>query len=46
VWHFYNGRAGMERRIREIRDDYTLSKIPTRAFAANALYLIAERRAR
>lgn len=39
VWHFYDGRAGMERRIREIRDDYTLSKIPTRAFAANALYL-------
>jgi hypothetical protein len=39
VWHFYDGRAGMERRIREIRDDYALSKIPTRAFAANALYL-------
>jgi hypothetical protein len=39
VWHFYDGRAGMERRIREIRDDYTLRKIPTRAFAANALYL-------
>ena len=29
----------MERRIREIREDYTLSKIPTRAFEANALYL-------
>ena len=29
----------MERRIREIREDYTLTKIPTRAFAANALYL-------
>lgn len=39
VWHFYDGRAGMERRIREIREDYALSKIPTRAFAANALYL-------
>jgi hypothetical protein len=39
VWHFYDGRAGMERRIREIREDYALRKIPTRAFAANALYL-------
>jgi hypothetical protein len=29
----------MERRIREIRADYALTKIPTRAFAANALYL-------
>jgi len=39
VWHFYAGRGGMERRIREIREDYTLRKIPTRAFEANALYL-------
>jgi len=39
VWHFYDGRAGMERRIREIRSDYALPKIPTRSFAANALYL-------
>jgi hypothetical protein len=39
VWHFYDGRAGMERRIREIQEDYALGKIPTRAFAANALYL-------
>jgi hypothetical protein len=39
VWHFYDGRAGMERRIREIRESYALTKIPTRAFAANALYL-------
>jgi hypothetical protein len=38
VWHFYEGRAGMERRIREIREDYSLAKIPTRAFEANALY--------
>src|ERR1700745_575210 len=29
----------MERRIREIREDYALKKIPTRPFAANALYL-------
>src|SRR5437879_1803698 len=39
VWHFYDGRAGMERRIREIREDFALPKIPTRAFAANAPYL-------
>jgi hypothetical protein len=43
VWHFYDGRAGMEPRIREIREDYALRKIPTRAFAANALYLEAIR---
>jgi len=39
VWHFYDGRAEMERRIRELREDYAVRKIPTRAFAANALYL-------
>jgi len=39
VWHFYDGRAGMEPRIREIREDYALRKIPTHAFTANALYL-------
>jgi len=39
VWHFYEGRAGMEPRIRELREDFALRKIPTRAFAANALYL-------
>src|SRR6516225_2502378 len=32
VWHWYDGRAGMEPRIREIREDYALRKIPTRAF--------------
>jgi hypothetical protein len=39
VWHFYDGRAEMERRIRETREDFALPKIPTRTFAANALYL-------
>jgi Transposase DDE domain group 1 len=39
VWHFYDGRAAMERRIRELREDFALPKIPTRSFAANALYL-------
>jgi len=37
VWHFYDGRAGIERRIREIREDYALAKIPTRAFEANVI---------
>jgi hypothetical protein len=39
VWHFYDGRAAMERRIRELREDFALAKIPTRSFPANALYL-------
>jgi len=39
VWNFYEGRAGMEPRIRQLREDYAMRKIPTRAFAANALYL-------
>jgi hypothetical protein len=39
VWNFYEGRAGMEPRICQLREDYALRKIPTRAFAANALYL-------
>jgi len=39
VWHFYDGRAELERRVREFREDFALRKIPTRAFAANALYL-------
>jgi hypothetical protein len=39
VWHFYDGRAGMEPRIHELREDFALRRIPARAFAANALYL-------
>lgn len=39
VWHYYDGRAGMEPRIRELREGFALRKIPTRAFEANALYL-------
>ena len=39
VWHFYDGRATIERRIRELRDDFALRKIPTAAFDANAVYL-------
>ena len=39
VWHFHDGRATMERRIRELRGDFALPKIPTHSFAASALYL-------
>jgi hypothetical protein len=39
IWHFYDGRAGMEPRICELREDFALRKIPTASFAANALYL-------
>ena len=37
MWHFYDGRTERERRLREIREDYALRTIPTRAFAAHAL---------
>ena len=39
VWHFYDGRAAIETRIRELREDFALRQIPTKSFAANALYL-------
>ena len=39
VQHFYDGRAVVEVRIRELHQDFALARIPTRRFAANALYL-------
>ena len=39
VWHFYDARATIEPRIGELLVDYALRKIPTRSFAANALFL-------
>jgi hypothetical protein len=39
LWRFYNGRAGIERIIRELKGDYPLGKIPTRHFFANEVYL-------
>jgi hypothetical protein len=39
VWHFYDGRAGIEVRIRELRNDFALAHFPTSSFAANAVYL-------
>ena len=38
VWHFYDGRAAIEPRITELREDFALRKIPTRSFVANAVY--------
>jgi hypothetical protein len=39
VWHFYEGRAAMEIRIRELREDFALRKIPTASGGANAIFL-------
>jgi len=39
IWHFCDGRAGMEPRIGELREDFALRKITTAPFAASALYL-------
>ncbi len=39
IWHFYDGRAAIEVRIRELREDFAFANIPTRAFLANNLYL-------
>ena len=39
VWRFYDGRATIERRILELREDFALRKIPTKSFSTNALYL-------
>lgn len=38
VWRFYNGRAGVELIIKELKNDYPLAKIPTKHFAANEAY--------
>jgi len=39
IWRYYDGRAGMEPRICELREDFALRRIPTSSFSANALYL-------
>jgi hypothetical protein len=38
IWHFYDGRSGMEPGIRTA-EDFALRNIPTASFAANSLYL-------
>lgn len=39
VWQFYDGRAEIEVRIRELRHDFAIAHLPTASFSANALYL-------
>jgi len=38
VFTFYEDRAGMERIVRILRDDYPFGTAPTQSFMANALY--------
>lgn len=38
VFQFYDGRAGLERIVRTLKEDYPFAKAPTNNFAANALY--------
>jgi hypothetical protein len=38
VWRFYNGRAAVERIIRELKGNYPLGRIPTHHFLANEAY--------
>jgi hypothetical protein len=39
VWRFYCDRGFQELLIRELKDSYAMSKIPSRSFCANAAYL-------
>jgi hypothetical protein len=41
VWRFYGDRASEELLLREFKDSYAMSKIPSRSFSANAAYLEA-----
>lgn len=38
VFNFYEDRAGLERIVRTLKEDYPFSTAPTKKFAANALY--------
>lgn len=38
TWKFYNKRAGIELIIKELKEDYSIGKIPTKYFAANEAY--------
>ena len=38
VWDFYNGRAVVENRIEEVKNQFHLSKIPSSDYMANACY--------
>ena len=38
VWEFYRGRAVVENRIEEVKNQFNLSKIPSSDYMANACY--------
>ena len=38
VFNFYDGRVGLERIIRVLRDDFPYARAPTQRFLANAMY--------
>lgn len=38
VWHFYCRRANVELNIRELKEHYALSKIPTKSYVGNQAY--------
>jgi hypothetical protein len=38
VWYFYCGRANVELNIRELKESYALSKIPTNSYVGNQFY--------
>jgi len=38
IWYFYRGRASIELHIKELKQDFFLTKIPTNSFLANQVY--------
>jgi hypothetical protein len=38
IWYFYRARASIEIHIKELKQDFTLTKIPTNKFLANQMY--------
>jgi hypothetical protein len=38
IWYFYRGRAAIETLIKELKESYSLAKIPTNNFMANQAY--------
>ena len=38
VWRFYRNRASIDRTIKELKENYALSKIPTKNFQANHMF--------
>lgn len=38
VWYFYCGRANVELYIKELKNDYSLNRIPTRLFLSNQIH--------